>query len=239
VAAFSDMGGRTEHFGPIVREPNEPVFHARWESRVFGIAPFVAALFGGNVEAFRYAMERLPREVYMSSYYGRWLAGFEDQLVRAGYLGPDELDARVEGRRAQPGPRRGSRARVAITSRVMRAFLRPRLPRWVCAHVLPRLIGTARPALRRARFAVGDRVQVRADRASRFTRQPGYVAGKPGVVAAHQGAKLFADAHALHRRARPQHLYTVAFDGSALWGPAAEPDTEVRVDLFESYLERT
>jgi nitrile hydratase len=39
------------------------------------------------------------------------------------------------------------------------------------------------------------------------------------------------------RREWPQHLYTVAFQGGDLWGDAAEPGTEVRVDLFEAYLE--
>ena len=62
MAALSDMGGRTEFFGPIVREPSEPVFHVRWEGRVFGIAAFVLALFRGNIEAFRFAQEQLPRE---------------------------------------------------------------------------------------------------------------------------------------------------------------------------------
>lgn len=231
------MGGRTEYFGPIVREPNEPVFHARWESRVFGISPYVLALFGGNIDATRFAMEQLPREVYMSSYYRRWLGGFEDQLVSAGYLGPAEVDARVEGRQADPGPRRASRVRLAVTSRVLRPFLRPSLPRWLCAHVLPRVIGTSRPALGRRRFSVGDRIRVRGERASGHTRQPGYVTDKPGVITAHHGATVFPDAHAVGRRARPQHLYTVAFEGSDLWGDAADAGTEVRVDLFEAYLD--
>ncbi len=69
------------------------------------------------------------------------------------------------------------------------------------------------------------------------TRQPAYVTGKPGVVVAHLGATVFPDAHAVGRRARPQHLYTVAFDGGDLWGNTAEPNTEVRVDLYEPYLE--
>jgi nitrile hydratase len=63
------------------------------------------------------------------------------------------------------------------------------------------------------------------------------VTGKPGVITAHLGATLFPDAHAVGRRALPQHLYTVAFDGTELWGEGAEPGTEVRVDLYESYLE--
>jgi nitrile hydratase len=231
------MGGRTEYFGPIVRESNEPVFHARWERRVFGMSAFVLALFRGNIEALRFAMEQLPREVYLSSYYQRWLGAFEAQLVQAGYLGPDEVDARVAGRPAEPGPRRTSRLRLVATSRVMRLGLRPTLPRWLCAHVLPRVIGTSRPAFRRRRFSVGDRIRVRGERGSRYTRQPGYVTGKPGVVTAHLGATLFPDAYAVGRRAQPQHLYTVAFEGSDLWGDAAEAGTEVRVDLYEPYLE--
>ncbi len=32
-----DMGGM-DGFGPVLREDNEPVFHAQWERRVFAIA---------------------------------------------------------------------------------------------------------------------------------------------------------------------------------------------------------
>ncbi len=38
MAALSDMGGRREFFGPIAREPEEPVFHSAAEGRVFGIS---------------------------------------------------------------------------------------------------------------------------------------------------------------------------------------------------------
>lgn len=235
--ALHDMGGNTEFFGPIVPEPNEPVFHSRWEGRVFGISGFLLALFGQNIDAFRYEMEQLPRDDYLSNYYRRWLAAFEAKLVRAGYLGPQEIDARVQGGRVELGTRRVSRLRLAVTARVQRLLLRPTLPPRVCKHVLPRVIGTARPALRSRRFSVGDRIRVRSRRDSGHTRQPGYVSGKAGLVTAHHGATLFPDAHAIGRRARPQHLYTVAFDGEELWGADAEEGTEVRVDLFEAYLE--
>jgi hypothetical protein len=158
------MGGRTEFFGPVVREPNEPVFHARWEGRVFGMALFSVILFGRNIDAFRFAQERLPREVYLSGYYRRWLAGLESQLVRAGYLGPDEVDARVAGRASLTDLRRTSRMRVAVTARMMSFLLRPRFPRWFATRALPRLVGTSRPALRGARFAVDDHVRVRDHR---------------------------------------------------------------------------
>lgn len=237
VAALSDMGGRTEFYGPIAREENEPVFHSRAESRVFGISGFVLSLFGRNVDAFRHAMEQLPRETYMAGYYRRWLGGLERMLVRAGYLGPEEIDGRIEGRPVQPGRKRPSRVQVAIIARVMRWLQRPRFPSWVSAQVLPRLFGTARPTFNRPRFAVGERIRVRSVQGSGHTRQPGYVTGKPGVVIAHHGATLFPDAHAVGRRSRPVHLYTVAFEGGDLWGEGAEQGTEVRIDLYEPYLE--
>ncbi len=230
------MGGRTEFFGPVVREPDEPVFHEPWEGRVFGMSWFLLAMFGRNVDRFRYVLERLPRDVYLSGYYQRWLAGIEKQLIEAGYVGPDEVDARLTGRVPKDGTRRVSRARAKATALVLRLLLRPKLPRPV-ASALPRVMGNSRPALRRPRYAVGDRVRVRSERAAGHTRQPGYVTGKPGVIVSHQGSSVFPDAHAVGRRARPQHLYTVSFAGGDLWGEAAEPGTEILVDLYESYLE--
>ncbi len=84
---------------------------------------------------------------------------------------------------------------------------------------------------------MGDNVRVRDHRTAGHTRRPGYVTGKPGVVVAHLGSTAFPDAHAVGKRARPQHLYTVSFDARDLWGDAAEPGAEVRVDLYEAYLE--
>jgi nitrile hydratase subunit beta len=237
VAAVSDMGGREEFFGPIIREADEPVFHSRAEGRVFGISGFVLALAGRNLDAFRFAMEQLPRELYMSGYYRRMLGGCENLLVRLGYLGTAEVDARLAGRLGQPDTRRGSKMRLTVASRLMRAGLRPTFPRWIAARVLPRVFGSSRPAFSRPRFSIGDPVRVRSVQASGHTRQPGYVTGKPGVITARLGATLFPDAHAVGRRTRPQHLYTVAFEGTDLWGERAERDTEVCVDLYEPYLE--
>jgi nitrile hydratase subunit beta len=231
------MGGRAEFFGPVIRESDEPVFHERWEGRVFGISNFLLPLLGRNTDILRFSMERQPRDVYLSSYYGRWLGGFEKLLVEAGYLAPGEVDARAAGRSAPAAHRRVSRARLAATSALVRSLLHPTLPRWFAGQVVPRLLGTTRPGLRRKQFAVGDTVRVRGTRATPYTRQPGYVTGKPGVIVAHLGATLFPDAKVVGRHALPQHQYTVAFQGTDLWGEAAEAGTEVRVDLFESYLE--
>ena len=238
MTAPSDMGGRTEFFGPVIRESDEPVFHESWEGRVFGFSNFLIPLCGRNSDIFRFALEQLPREAYLSSYYQRWLGGFEKLLEQAGYLAPGEVDARVAGR-STPSERRISRVRLAATSRLVRSLLRPTLPRWFAGQVVPRLLGTSRPALRRRHFAVGDHVRVRGTRAVPYTRQPGYATGKPGVIVAHLGATVFPDAKAAGRHALPQHLYTVAFQAADLWGDAAEPGTEVRVDLYETYLEES
>lgn len=236
VTAPSDMGGRTEFFGQVERESDEPTFHAPWEGRVFGLSFFIEPLFGGNVDKLRFAMEQLPADVYLSSYYGRWLGAFESMLAKAGYLAPGEVDARVAGRPGPEGSRGVSDLRLSATTRALRTLLRPSLSAWFAGRVLPRLLGTARPALRRRQFTTGDRVRVRDTRATPYTRQPGYVTGKPGVVVAHLGATALPDAVVVGRRALPEHLYTVAFQGEDLWGDDAEPGTEVRVDLYESYL---
>ena len=128
--AWTDIGGRAEYFGPIEHTPREPAFHERWEARVFGIDLFVQSLLGPNVDAARYAIEQLPRDVYMSSYYRRWLGGLERELVGRGLLGSGEVDARVAAAAAAPGGKRVSRLRLAATSRVLRLMLRPRFPRW-------------------------------------------------------------------------------------------------------------
>jgi nitrile hydratase subunit beta len=236
MTAPSDMGGRTEFFAPVKRESEEPVFHERWEGRVFGFANFLLPLLGRNVDILRFGMEQLPREVYLSSYYRRWLGGFETLLEQAGYLTPGEVEARTAGQSA-PARRRISRSRLKVTSWAVGSLLHPTLPRWYAGRVVPRLLGTSRLALRRARFAPGDHVRVRSTRAVPYTRQPGYVTGKPGVIVTKLGATVFPDAKATGRHALPQHLYTVAFQAADLWGVAAESGTEVRVDLYESYLE--
>ncbi|MBV8348709.1 MAG: nitrile hydratase subunit beta, partial [Mycolicibacterium sp.] len=226
-----DMGGRSEFYGPVVVEADEPTFHEPWEGRVFGMSVFLISLLGRNVDAFRFALERLPREVYLSGYYRRWLAGLECRLTEAGHLRAGEVDAWLAGHPAQVGGRGASPIRRELTSRALRLMLRPQSPRWLVGRVLPRVLGTTRKAPAHQRFSVGDRVRVRDTRAPGHTRQPGYVSGKPGVVVTHLGCTVFPDAHAVGRRTPPQHLYTVTFDAADLWGDAAEPGTEMRVDL--------
>jgi nitrile hydratase beta subunit len=89
-----DLGGM-HGMGPINPEPNEPVFHADWERRVFGV---MMTMFGGgqyNVDQFRHAIERMePAEYLRSSYYEHWLHAVETLLVEKGAVKPEELAAK-------------------------------------------------------------------------------------------------------------------------------------------------
>lgn len=231
MSAQHDMGGRAELFGPIAREDGEPVFHALWEARVFGMSTFVQALFGVNLDRGRAIIERLPAEEYSGPYYLGWLAILE-QTLRP-YLDGDRSVARVK---------------VAGTAGVLRYGMgRKRLPRWINSRIMPRFVGGGRRAKKPPQFHAGDRVRVRVDLPSSHHRCPGYVSGRIGTVTVHVGAAVFADRNAENvlgsRTVRgskaPEHLYTVAFDGAELWDEQAEPNTEVLVDLFEPYLETT
>jgi nitrile hydratase subunit beta len=64
-----DMGG-AKGFGPVVPEPNEPVFHGDWERRAFALTVAMARPGGWNIDMSRFARENRPHDDYLSkSYY--------------------------------------------------------------------------------------------------------------------------------------------------------------------------
>jgi nitrile hydratase subunit beta len=78
VIGAHDMGGKLG-FGPVVRDVDEPVFHAGWEARFFAIANLLDG--GWPLDEDRHACENRPAAEYLrNSYYETWLAGLE-QLV--------------------------------------------------------------------------------------------------------------------------------------------------------------
>ena len=94
-----DMGGM-HGFGPVEPEPDEPVFHGRWEARTFAMRQACGALGRWNIDMARHANERMPPEQYLpASYYERWLAGLEMLLLESGLLTPSEL---ASGKSAGP-----------------------------------------------------------------------------------------------------------------------------------------
>ena len=233
--AIHDMGGNEAFFGPVEPEADEPVFHARWEARVFGMAMYVGATVDQNLDAFRDVMERLDPREYLASYYGRWFAALEQRLVTADYLGADEVDARVEGRPEAGSHRRPPRLRIAVMKAAVKRVFRPM--NGLFLRLYPRVQGYHRRASSAPRFAEGDVVRVRATRPDGHTRLPGYVCGRRGTIRRLHGPMVFPDAHARREGEQPQHMYTVAFAADELWGEGAEKTVTVHVDLFESYME--
>ncbi len=91
-----DLGGM-HGFGQVIREENEPLFHAEWERRVLGVLVVVSANGHFNFDESRAAIERMGNERYLTtSYYEHWLCGLEDIVVDKGLLTKAEIAKRLE-----------------------------------------------------------------------------------------------------------------------------------------------
>src|SRR5579883_3448641 len=129
-----DLGGM-HGFGRINAEPEaeEPVFHADWEKRVFGMQLAAGALRKWNSDISRHARERQHPVDYLGhSYYENWLAGLEKLLVEMGLVTAEEL---ASGQAAGPAP-----------EEIRRRVLTPAgVPRVVCEGSPATMPGTAPP----------------------------------------------------------------------------------------------
>lgn len=212
-----DLGGMMG-FGPVVPEPDEPIFHAAWERRAFAITLAMGATGEWTLDMARSARENRPAGEYLAmSYYQIWLAGLEQLLSERGLVGEDEIRAGRSLRQSRP------------VRRVLRAG--------DVAETLARGGPTERLATAEPNFRVGDWVTARLMHPEGHTRIPRYVRGRPGVIEAVHGVHVFADSNATPAGESPTFLYGVAFRGPDLWGPDCEPSLTVRVDLWEPHLE--
>ena len=213
-----DMGGQMG-FGPVEEEPDEPVFHAEWEKRAFGLTLAMGPTGAWNGDMGRQARESLPPAEYLSSsYFAIWAKGLEKLLLQTGFVTDDELRA---GRSLAPGK---PVKRVLKPDDVLRTFLDVGEP-------------SNRPAETPARFAVGDHVITRNIHPKTHTRLPRYARAKRGVIERVHGAHVFPDSNAQGHGEAPQWLYTVRFTGLELWGDEADSTLTTSIDAWESYLE--
>jgi nitrile hydratase len=215
-----DLGGMPG-YGPINPEPEteEPVFHAAWERRVFGLALAVGALGQWNIDMSRFARERQHPLAYLRhTYYENWLAGLEKLLVEKGLVTAEELAA---GKAAGPADE-NIRKRLLTAEKVAAALAQ--------GSPVAMEIDTA------PRFKPGDHVRARNRHPAGHTREPWYVRGRVGVVHEHYGAHVFPD-HSAEGVKEGRHLYNVRFEASELWGERPTERSAVYVDLWEDYLE--
>jgi nitrile hydratase subunit beta len=212
-----DLGGM-HGFGPIVRDPNEPLFRTAWEEHVHTIGELLFDRRTFTVDAFRYGIERMdPAHYLRAPYFERWLASIESNLIQEGFLTGDELNARTEHFRQHPEA--------------------PLPPGGDTAPMPEAREESATPPLPVSRFAVGDVVVTRNVHPLGHTRLPRYARGKRGIIQRLHGPQIFPDTNAVGLGERPQPLYTVRFEARELWGESAEPRQTVSLDVWESYLE--
>ena len=89
-----DLGGM-DGFGPVDPDPDQPVFHAEWERRVFAMTLATGFLGHWNIDMSRHARERMdPADYLATSYYEHWLHGLETLLAEKGLVTSEELAAR-------------------------------------------------------------------------------------------------------------------------------------------------
>ena len=212
-----DMGGM-HGMGPIEYEKNEPVFHELWESHAFALQLAMGFWRKWPIDASRHQRELIPPAEYLRmSYYEKWMTGLGELLVKSGLITAAELESRV------------------TAPNTLKAV--PPL----AADKVPPLIARGRPASRDvptvARFRKEQQVRTRNIHPVGHTRLPRYARAKLGTIDRDHGVFVFPDTNAHSIGEKPQHLYSVRFAMSELWGEQAATHDAVYLDMWEDYLE--
>ncbi len=215
-----DLGG-LHGFGRINPEPEaeEPVFHQKWEKRVFGLTLAAGFLGQWNIDMSRYSRERQnPIDYLRHTYYENWLTGLKKLLVETELVNPEELKAGQAAGAADESIRQ-----LVLKAEEVAAVIAKGSP-------VAMTISTA------PRFKSGESVRAVNRHPASHTRQPRYVRGRVGVIHEHHGAHVFPDRSAEGSK-EGRHLYSVRFTAEALWGKSTAGRNAVYVDLWEDYLE--
>ena len=212
-----DMGGM-HGMGPIERQKNEPVFHARWESRIFALRRAMRPWPKFNGKANRYHIELLPPEEQLRvSYYAKFVIAFGQLLVEGGFATFEEiLKGKPAGRWQKEVP--------PLKPGQVQAFIAKGAPSRRDLAVSPL-------------FKIGQAVRGRNINPLGHTRLPRYARGKRGIVERDHGVFIFPDTNVAGLGEKPQHVYSVRFAARELWGEQASPRDSVYIDMWDDYLE--
>lgn len=210
-----DLGGK-QGYGPIDVDEEDVPFHAPWEARMWAISRNRGAP-GCTIDWWRHVRERIdPIDYLTRKYFDQWIQTELAVHINAGVFTMDEV---IAGRSStEPVPQGPGISRdealaadAAKATRFDRDIKEP-------------------PA-----FKPGDRVRTARFAPVHHTRLPEYARDRQGVILAHRGAHLFADAGARGIE-EAQHLYTVGFEAEELWPEAQGRRDRIYLDLWESYL---
>lgn len=211
-----DLGGR-QGFGAVLVEDADEPFTYTWEERMWAISR-TGLLNSVTIDWFRHCLERMVPTDYLSyRYFNKWCVTYLMVLNDNGTLSLEEIfDRHVKQRQA---------AAKALSLDYVIEQNR-------AEHVRFDVKSNTSPA-----FAVGDKVRTKRRVFSNHTRLPQYATAAEGTVIAHHGTHLLPDRGAEGEHVG-DHLYTVEFAASELWGRQANPKDSVCLELWESYLVR-
>ncbi len=233
-----DIGGM-HGFGPVVREENEPVFHADWEGRTAALMRSVVSGRLFNIDEFRRTIERMPPARYLAAtYYERWLYGLETLLLEKAVISSAELEAAISEAHEAGARSDGygdTTSDSAQTSNADASAVLKRDGEGVSQQ--PRSVALRYDPSYKARFKVRDKVVARNMNPEGHTRIPRYARGKRGVIRHDWGVFVFPDTHAHGQGANAQHCYSVEFEARELWGTGHSARERIYIDLWEDYLE--
>ena len=211
-----DLGG-AHGFGPVIAEDNEPVFHTDWERKAFALVMALGYAGAWHIDTSRHARERTPPAQYLAlSYYEIWFAGLTRMLVEHDLVSEAEIDA---GKSLAPPAQLTAAPAEGLFDKLMAGS------------------SCERAAPAPARFKTGDQIRARVMNPAGHTRLPRYVHGRTGRVAAIRGCHVFPDAHCGTDEEDPHWLYSIAFAADDVWGPQGRAGDDIRLDLWEPYLE--
>ena len=216
-----DMGGM-HGMGPIEHEPEstEPVFHHRWESRVYALTRALGPWRKWNIDTGRFHIEQIPPAEYLRmSYYEKWFTRMVALLIKTGLVTSDE----VESGKPPPGSKKETPA--LKPEAVPAVALNRNIPPNNEPGILPK-------------FTHGERVRAHNMQPLGHTRLPRYARGKVGEIDRDHGVYDFPDTNAHGQGPKRQHVYAVRFSAQELWGPQASPHDYIYLDLWDDYLER-
>lgn len=210
-----DLGGM-QGFGPVPVTSDQ---HFRdfedWEKRVWalncaGVATSI------TIDWFRHGIELMvPADYLTFAYFNRWCTDYIMLMVDEGSVTMDEVRrGHVDEPRPPVEPVTVDGV-LAINSKRNRSF---------------ETEAAGDPA-----FTAGAVIRTHRHGSRGHSRLPRYARDASGTVIAHRGCHLLPDEGARGNHVG-QHLYTVEFAATELWGPDANPRDTVTLDLWESYL---
>jgi nitrile hydratase beta subunit len=212
--SIHDMGGM-HGFGPIVVEEEEPVFHAGWESRVYGLVrvwyPWARYKSWGS---FRHNLEKISPSDYLEmSYYERWFHVHEQKALETGIVTRIELE-RSEANLANVIPDLEPHPNTWRGSKRLNEELLPK-------------------------FRKDQTVKVKNINGLAHNRLPRYVRGKVGTINSINGVYALQDTNEKEEQPHDQleNVYTVKFSSRELWGADGHSNDYVYIDAWESYLD--